>query len=55
MDVKWFTDRLQQRDTWLGALAVVGALGYQFAPDVTEILLNYLVALGGLIAIAYNK
>ena len=55
MNVEWFTDRLKQRDTWLGVLAVIAALGIQFTPEQSGAIVTACVGVGGLFAVIANK
>jgi hypothetical protein len=55
VDISFFTDRLKQRDTWLGLLAVVAALGIEFTPEQSDAIITACVGVGGLFAIVANK
>ena len=52
MNVSWFVDRLNERSTWVGVLAVVAAAGYEFTPEIADAIVTYCLGAGGLLLVA---
>lgn len=52
--MSWFADRLKERSTWQGIVAVLSAVGVAFSPDQKEAIITAGVALIGVIA-AFTK
>jgi len=49
--LKYITDRLKERSTWLGIIAIVTAAGVALTPEQTEAIAAAGAAVGGLVAV----
>lgn len=49
--VSWLADRLQEKSTYVGLAALLGALGFALAPDAVSHYANVGLAVGGLLSI----
>jgi len=48
--LKFIVDRLQERSTWLGIIAIVTAVGVHLSPEQTEAIAVAGVSIGGAVA-----
>lgn len=46
----WIRDRLLERSTWLGLVALLTALGVSITPELAEAIATAGLAVGGIIA-----
>jgi hypothetical protein len=51
----WLGDRLAERSTWQGAVAVASALGVALSPDRAAAIVTAGVAVGGLIHVLFPE
>lgn len=49
--LKFIKDRLKERSTWLGLIAVVTAAGVALTPEQKEAIASLGVAIGGIVAV----
>jgi len=52
MNIGWLVDRVNERSTWVGVLAFIAALGYEFTPEMAEAITTYCLGVGGLLLVA---
>lgn len=50
LNKRWFLARARERSTWVGAVAVVSAMGISVNPDLMQQIVTVGMALAGLVS-----
>ncbi len=42
----WFIDRIKEPSTWVGIIAILSAIGLEFAPEQQDVMVAFFVKVG---------
>lgn len=48
--LKWIGNRLAERSSWLGVIAVLASLGISVSPELQDVIIQLGLSLAGLVA-----
>lgn len=53
--MKWLTDRLKERTTWLAILGFIGLFGMKLEPELQDYIINGLIAAASIVAFLFRE